>query len=72
VRIAAVDMGSKQQIAFAIVPGWDPRQVVRFPVDIVSFPLRRLLKPDARFVAKVNIGAETPADLYLSDFEYRG
>ncbi|HTW92507.1 MAG TPA: hypothetical protein VMH22_12475 [bacterium] len=72
VRIAAVDMGSKQRIAFAIVPGWDTRQVVRFPVDIVRLSLRRFLRPDARFFAKVNIGAETPGDLYLSDFEYRG
>ena len=72
VRIESVDREQKPPIVYAVVSSWNPREVVRFPLDVVAQNLRGYVEPDKRLFAKVNIGAEDQADLYFEDFEYRG
>ena len=72
VRIEDIGHEQKAGFVYAVVPGWNSREVVRFSLDIVSKSLREHVKPDVRFYAKVNIGAEDQADLYFYDFEFRG
>ncbi len=70
VRVDSVD--EKREIAFVVVPGWNPDEVVRFPISMVPPELRNHVKADKRFFAQVNEGAENQADLYFEGFEYRG
>ena len=52
-----------------ILPGWDSRAKVRLDLKEVPDEIRRLVKPDKRFHARVNIGAESKSDLRFDDWE---
>lgn len=74
VRIEAVDQEGAEDIARAVVVGWNPHEQIRFPADLMPLEMRqsmfRHLPHDDFYVcAQVNIGAETSGDLYLRDFE---
>lgn len=74
VRIEAVDQTESGNIVRAVVPGWNPCEQVRFPVDLIPIDIRRamsrhLSRGDFYAFAQVNIGAEKPEDLYFQDFE---
>lgn len=72
VRIEDTDIEQNPNIVYAVVPGWNPRQVVRFPITVIDKSLWQHVKAGERFFAKVNIGAENQADLFFVDFDYRG
>lgn len=71
VRIEAISNEDGESVADAIVPSWDPKDAVRFPL--------RLLPPEfhgdpeslrgTRFMAMVNIGAPTRDEIFLRNFE---
>ena len=71
IRIEDRDNDQKPSIIYCVVPGWNPNEVVRFPLDLVNEELQDLVLPDNRFFAKVNIGAEIESELYFTEFEYR-
>ena len=56
-------------MVYAVIPGWDPDEVVRFPLIIFPEELRQSVVPGARFFAKVNIAATHHDELYFEDFE---
>lgn len=72
VRIEDVDIEQKPTIVYAVIPSWDPRQVVRFPITVVDDGLRQYVRPGERFFVYVNLGAEDQAELYFDTFDYRG
>jgi len=72
VRIEDVDSKQNPPTVYGILPSWNPRQVVRFPIDVIDEKLRKYVRADERFFVHVNLGAEDEAELYLDDFEYRG
>jgi hypothetical protein len=53
----------------AFIPAWNPAEAIRFPITLIPDSLRSSLRPDRRFFAQVNIGAETADDLFLQQFE---
>ena len=56
----------------AVVPGWDENRVVSLPLDLIG---DQVLREEVRqgyvawLIAKINVDAERPADLFFSDFE---
>lgn len=72
VRIEEVDTSTRHHIVYAVIPGWDSNEVVRFPIDIIPVDMHLYVKPGSRFYAKINMGAPTQELLYFSDFEYKG
>ena len=72
VRIEDVDKDQKPPIVYAVVPGWRPHKVLRFPITVIDNSLHQHVEPGERFLAKVNIGADNHEDLFFEDFEYRG
>jgi hypothetical protein len=73
VRIEDVDRLQTIPIVYAIIPAWNSKKAVRFPLDVIaSKALYNEVKAGARFFARVNIGAEDQADLFFDDFEFRG
>ena len=60
------------EIIDAIIPGWDENRVVSLPLDLIGDPF---LREEVRqgsvdwLIAKINVDAERPADLFFSDFE---
>jgi hypothetical protein len=71
IRIEEVRGRTDNSPVCAVIPGWNPSEVVRFPLRIIPKGLRRHVKPGARFFAQVNKGAHDQADLYFEGFEYR-
>lgn len=69
VRIEEVDRQQKPAIVYAVVPGWDSREKVRFPISLIPDALHDRVQTGARLFAMVNKGAEEPSDLYFADFE---
>jgi len=69
VRIEEVNRNSEKPMVYAVIPGWEPDKVVRFPLVIFHQKQREIVVPGARFFAKVNIGASHHDELYFEDFE---
>lgn len=75
IRVVAKDKEGGQDVLDAIIPAWQPKEAVRFPMDIIPSQLRSLfpngthMDLSIRLFAKVNIGAENARDLFLFDFE---
>lgn len=67
-----VDQTHKDPMVYVILPGWNSREVVRFPRSIIPAELHEFLQPGARLFATVNKGAEDQLELYFEGFEYRG
>ena len=66
IRIERID--KKREIAFAIIPAWNPDEFVRIPLKLI--PGKLLIdKPIFRLIAHVNIGAKNHEDLYFENFE---
>lgn len=72
VRIESVDFEQKPPIVYGVLPSWNPRQVIRFPISVITEKLRQYVRPDERFFVHVNLGAEDEAELYFDGFDYRG
>jgi hypothetical protein len=72
VRIVDVDTMTKPSMVYAVIPGWNSDEVVRFPLEIIPEGLHQFVVPGERFFALVNTGAEIQEELYFDQFEYRG
>ena len=68
-RITNITDESNEQVVDAIIPSWNPRWAVRFPVSLIPSGFHDILAPDVAFFAQVNIGAERSDDLYFREFE---
>lgn len=56
----------------AIVPGWNPQAAVSFPSDVIDDAVLRAQVENREVdwvLAKVNVDAETPEELFFLDFE---
>lgn len=62
------DADSSRQRVDALIPSWDPRQGVTFPVEIIPVRLRNALREGRHFFAHVNTGAESQDDLFYENF----
>ena len=72
VRIEDVESGGRNPVVFAVLPGWNSSEVVKFPLTLIPEELRRYVEKGAHFFAMVNKGAEDQAELYFENFEFRG
>jgi hypothetical protein len=69
-RVESVEIGSKPALFYVAIPGWDSKEIVRLPLDLIPYRRRRLIKPGFRFFASVNKGAEQPEALFFNNFEF--
>lgn len=69
VRVESVERDLKPALFYVAVPGWDSKEIIRLPLEIVPSRVRRQIKPGARFFARVNKGADRPETLFFTDFE---
>ncbi len=67
--ITNISTVANERVVDAVIPGWNPRIAVRFPVSLIPAEFHELLAPDVAFFAQINIGAEKADDLYFRDFE---
>lgn len=70
VRVESVDLELKPQLFFVAVTGWESKEIVRLPLDLIPESSKPLILPGYRFFAQVNKGAERSEELYFSDFEF--
>ena len=68
-RITDVAYESTEKVVDAILPGWNPRKAVRFPVSLLPPELQEKVAPDVAFFARVNIGTDNVDELYFREFE---
>ena len=61
---------SKPALFYVAIPGWDSKEIIRLPLDLVPYRRRRLIEPGFRFFASVNKGAEQPEALFFTKFEF--
>jgi hypothetical protein len=54
---------------WVVLPGWDSEQEIQINKNAFPKKIHKLIKPEARFFAKVNTGADTQSELYFTDFE---
>jgi hypothetical protein len=71
-RIDDVKEASNPIHVYVVVPGWISDEAIKLPLELFPEDLRRHVKPDERFFAVINLGAETQEDLYFDSIEYRG
>ncbi|MGA2989586.1 MAG: hypothetical protein ABSD88_03845 [Candidatus Korobacteraceae bacterium] len=69
-RVESVEVGSKPALFYVAIPGWDSKEIIRLPLDLIPYQRRTLLKPGFRFFASVNKGAEQPEALFFTNFEF--
>lgn len=67
VRVEELD--PERKFVYVIVPPWDVHQKVRIDMDSLPDPIRQRLRPDRRFHAMVNTGAESYEDLFFEAWE---
>jgi len=70
VRVESVATSSKPALFYVAIPGWDSKEIIRLPLDLVPYGRRRLIEPGFRFFASVNKGAEQPDALFFTKFEF--
>ena len=72
VRIESVDVEKTPKVVYAVIPSWNPKEVIRFPLSMVPSDIRGNVNEGARLLAQVNLGAEDHSSLFLDSFEFRG
>lgn len=70
-RIEDVDLDSKPQMLYVILPGWNSKEIIRLPLDLIPKNFHANLKPGIRFHALANKGADNQDDLYFYNFDFR-
>jgi hypothetical protein len=70
IRVEEVQRDSRPELFFVVVSGWDSKEVIRLPLDLIPENRRKLIEPGARFFAQVNKGADRPETLFFRDFEF--
>lgn len=63
------EVNRESNLVYAILPGWHPDEVVRFPLSMFPENIQSLVVADAYFFAKVNVGAKHQNQLYFQEFE---
>ena len=69
IRVVEIDKSRKEATVLAIIPTWNPRHVVQFPLSIIPASMRDGIQSDARLLAKTNLDAARAEDLFFIDFE---
>ena len=69
-RVESVETSSKPALFFVAISGWDSKEIIRLPLDLIPYRRRKLVKPGFRFFASVNKGAEQPEALFFTNFEF--
>jgi CheY-like chemotaxis protein len=67
VHVDEVRNESGEKVIDVMVTNWDPHQAVRLPMSLVPQNLHADLSSGMWLLAKVNVGAERPEDLYFED-----
>jgi DNA-binding LytR/AlgR family response regulator len=70
VRIEEID--TDRNLVDSIIPAWNSKTIVRFPLALIPHALIKYVQPGERFYAQVNTGTENYDDLFLFNFSYRG
>jgi len=65
VRIEEVE----DRVVFLVVPGWNPKEVIRLALGDLPAEIAHSVKPGMRLHAQVNLGATRHEDLYFYDWE---
>jgi len=60
---------SGTDVVDAVIPGWNPKTKIRFPLALIARDLWDDIRPGAYLMAYVNRGAEKEEDLFLERFE---
>jgi len=68
VRVERVSSETGEAVLDVIVSSWNPRKAVRLPLTMLPTALRPSVRMGSRFVADVNIGAETGDELFFDNF----
>jgi hypothetical protein len=69
IKIEEIDRVSIRTMVYALVPAWNPRKIVKFPLSLIPENLQKNLKSEPHLFAKVNIGANHHDELYFTEFE---
>jgi hypothetical protein len=69
-RVESVETSSKPALFYVAISGWDSKEIIRLPLDLIPYRRRGLIKPGFRFFASVNKGAEQPEALFFTNFEF--
>lgn len=68
--VEIVGIGEESEpIADVLISNWRPLEAVRIPVSVIPEDLRRGLRVGTFLIARVNVGATSPEDLFFADFE---
>lgn len=67
VRVEEVE--AESEYFYVIISGWSSREKIRITFDDLPNRFRPLIKPQKRFHAQVNVGAESADDLYFDSWE---
>lgn len=70
IRVDTVAPALVPPLFFVAVPGWNSKEVIRLPLDLIPKAHWGSILPGARLYAKVNKGADKQEDLYFTDFEF--
>lgn len=68
-NIVGLSSEGSDPVVDAIIPGWNMKHAVRFPLSLVKEELVPFVKIGQRFLAKINIGTASSEELFFSDFE---
>jgi hypothetical protein len=68
VRVERMSSETGERVLDVIVGSWNPRKAVRLPLAMLPDNLRGSVQEGTRFVADVNIGAETGDELFFANF----
>lgn len=71
-RVESVTTTSKPALFYVAITGWDSREIIRLPLDLIPYRRRKSIKPGFRFFANVNKGAEQAEALFFNCFEFPG
>lgn len=68
VRVERIAYETDDDVLDVIVGTWNPRKAVRLPRSLLPAPLASALDVGSRFIADVNISAETSDELFFENF----
>jgi hypothetical protein len=67
IHVISVDYGPAE--FWFEIPGWESDEVIKRSLDILPWKIRLQIHQDFRCHARVNLGADTSADLTFTDWE---
>jgi hypothetical protein len=70
IRVESVESQLNPALFYVAIPGWDSKEIVRLPLDLIPAERRPDVQAGTRFFAKVNKGAERAETLFFSEFEF--